>query len=172
MSTEEPEEIVYSERPNKTALKRELAARGALIEQATQLSDAELRRLGIADQDIEEIARVRAIKPSGARKRQLKFCVKRLAEADLSAVETYLNDRHSQQLALNQAFHKLEQWRDRLIEEGDGLLGEAMQEWPHLDRQQFRQLVRDARREKEHGKPVGAKKKLFRHLRELAESRA
>jgi ribosome-associated protein len=170
MSNEDPQERTYSERPNKTALKRELAARSALLEQATQLSDAELQRLGLAEEDIEEIARVRAIKPSGARNRQLKFCVKTLAEVDLSALETYLNDRHSQQLALNQAFHKLEQWRDRLIEEGDALLGEAVNEWPHLDRQQFRQLVRDAKREQEHGKPAGAKKKLFRHLRDLSEN--
>lgn len=169
MTVNDDEERVYAERPNKTALKRELAARSELIEQATGLTDRELERLGVAHEDIAEIARVRAIKPSGARNRQLKYCVKVLAEVDLSAVDKYLNDRHSQQLELNQAFHRLEHWRDRLVEEGDALLGEAAMEWPHLDRQQLRQLVRDSKREHEHGKPAGAKRKLFRYLRDLSE---
>lgn len=170
MNADEPEQTL-AVRPNKTALKRELAERSALIELATGLTDKELGRLGLAADDIAEIARVRAIKPSGARNRQLKYCVKQLAGVDLAAIDTFLNDRHSQQLEVNQAFHRLEQWRDRLIEQGDALLGEAMQEWPQLDRQQFRQLVRDARREAQQGKPAGAGRKLFRHLRELSENR-
>ena len=168
----EEQERVYAERPNKTALKRELAERGELIEQAAGLTDKELGRLGLSEETIAEIAKVRAIKPSGARNRQLKYCIKKLVNADLSAVDAYLNDRHSQQLELNQAFHRLEQWRDRLIAEGDKLLGEALAEWPMLDRQQFRLLVREAQREEEQGKPVGAKRKLFRYLRELSESQA
>lgn len=169
MTADEKQGPTYAERPNKTAIKRELAARGALIEQATGLSDAELGRLGLGDEEIAEIARVRAIRPSGARNRQLKFCVKRLADVDLGALDTYLNNRHSQRLEINQAFHRLEQWRDRLLAQGDALMGEAIAEWPGLDRQQLRQLVRDARHEVERGKPVGAKRKLFKYLRLLAE---
>jgi len=170
MTTDDEQQRVYAERPNKTAQKRELAARGALIEQATGLSNTELQRLGIAEDAVLEIAKVRAIKPSGARSRQLKYCVKRLTDTDLSAVDTYLNDRRAQQLEVNQVFHRLEGWRDRLVEEGDGLLGDVADEWPHVDRQQLRQLVRDARREAEQGKPAGAKRKLFRYLRGLEEN--
>lgn len=169
MNNEEPADDISS-RPNKTRLKREIQARSALVEQMTGLSDGELARLGMDADAIAEIARVRSIKPSGARKRQLKFCVKRLQATDLSQVELYLNNRQSQQVSANQAFHRLEQWRDRLIGEGDGVIGEVLAEWPALDRQQLRQLVRDARREREHGKPVGAGRKLFRYLRTLAEA--
>ncbi len=162
-------ETERGERPNKTRLKREIAARAALIEKMTALSDAELRRLGLPEQALGEIARVRAIRPSGARKRQLKFCLKQLRDVDLAPVEAYLDDRRARQLAVNQAFHRLEQWRDRLIEEGDGVIGELRETWPQLDRQHLRQLARDARREREHGKPAGAGRRLFRHLRELME---
>lgn len=172
MNEPEQPEIHYAERPNKTALKREIASRTELVERATGLADSELERLGLDHDQVAQIAKVRAIRPSGARKRQLKYCVKQLANADLDTVETYLNDRHSLQLAINQAFHHLERWRDRLLEQGDALLGEAMQQWPTLERQQFRQLVRDAQREQQHGKPAGAKRKLFRHLRELDEKTA
>lgn len=157
-------------RPNKSQQKRDIAARSALIEQMTGLTDQELHRLGIEDSVVAEVAKVRAIKPSGARNRQLKHCVKRTLDEDLSQVELYLADRHSQQVTANQEFHRLEQWRDRLIGEGDAVIGEIVQEWPDLDRQQLRQLVRDARREREQGKPAGAARKLFRYLRALSEA--
>ncbi len=166
---EETPERERGERPNKTRLKRELAARTALVEAAVGLSDAELARLGLGADAIAEIDRVRRIPPSGARKRQLKFCVKQLRDVDLEPLAAYLRDRRSQQVAANQALHRLERWRDRLIETGDPLLGEAAAEWPHLDRQRLRQLVRDARRERDHGKPAGAGRKLFRYLRELSD---
>ncbi len=166
---EETPERARGERPNKTRLKRELAARTALVEAAVGLSDAELARLGLDAGHIAEIDRVRRIRPSGARKRQLKFCVKQLRDADLGPLAAYLQDRRSQQLAANQALHRLERWRDRLIEAGDPLLGEAAEEWPQLDRQRLRQLVRDARRERDHAKPAGAGRRLFRYLRELSD---
>ena len=158
-----------AERPNKSLLKRQIAERSALVEQMTALTDAELRRIGVEDFVIEQVAEVRAIAPSGARNRQLKYAVKRLDDADLAIVKTYLNNRQSQQLAVNQAFHLLENWRTRLIEQGDAALGEALAVWPQIDRQQIRQLIRDARRERDVGKPAGAARKLFRYLRELGE---
>jgi ribosome-associated protein len=159
-----------SGRPNKSQQKRDIAERMELIEKMTGLADKELARLGVGQDVIDEIAKVRAIKPSGARQRQLKYCVKQLREHDLSQVDLYLNDRRSQQVAHNQAFHHLERWRDRLIDEGDGAIGALLDEWPTLERQQLRQLVRDARREREQGKPAGAGRKLFRYLRGLADA--
>ncbi len=156
------------QRPNKTALKREIAARAELLEAATRLNDKELTRLGLDAQAIAEIDKVRAIRPSGARKRQLKYCLKQLTDADFDNLRLYLDDRQSQQVEANRAFHRLERWRDRLIAEGDALIGEAAAEWPSLDRQHLRQLIRDARRERDTGKPAGAARRLFRHLRELS----
>ena len=156
-------------RPNKSQQKRDIAARTELVEKMTGLTERELERLGLADNVIAEVGKVRAIKPSGARKRQLKHCVKYLQDADLSQVELYLADRHSQQVEVNQALHRLERWRDRLVAEGDQALQQLLSELPTLDRQQMRQLVRDAQRERDQGKPAGAGRKLFRYLREQFE---
>lgn len=164
--SQHPERV---ERPNKSLLKRQIAERSELIEQMTALSDAELRRIGMEDFVIEQVAEVRAIAPSGARNRQLKYAVKHLSDDDLIQAKTYLNDRQSQQLAVNQAFHLLENWRTKLIDKGDAALGEALAVWPQIDRQQIRQLIRDARRERDTSKPAGAAKKLFRYLRELGD---
>ncbi|HXD83618.1 MAG TPA: ribosome biogenesis factor YjgA, partial [Rudaea sp.] len=65
------------------------------------------------------------------------------------------------------SLHRIEQWRDRLIGEGDTALDEFMQQFPSLDRQHLRQLTRNARAERDGQKPLHAFHELFRTLREL-----
>jgi ribosome-associated protein len=155
-----------NERPNKSALKRELAAVQQLAVRMAELSNGELERLGMGDRVRASLAQIRAMRPSGARNRELKHCTKLLQQEDLEPVRLWLDDRKALQLAENQYFHRLEKWRDRLLEAGDEALAELIAEQPGLDRQHLRQLVREAQRERHQGKPGGAAKKLFRYLRE------
>ena len=157
-----------SDRPSKSAKKRELSELQHLAEQMTGLSDKELQRLGVDAQLRAAIDLVRPMKASGARNRQLKHCVKLMDAEELEPVTLYLRDRHSQKLAVNQTFHELESLRDRLIQGGDEALSDFLESRSdrEIDRQQLRQLSRDAARERESGKPAGAGRRLFRYLRE------
>ena len=65
--------------------------------------------------------------------------------------------------------HKLEGWRDRLIDEGDTALAELLAEQPQADRQHLRQLIRNALKERSQNRPPRASRELFRYLRELLE---
>ncbi len=76
-------------------------------------------------------------------------------------------NRHNQQVAL---FHKLEQIRDRLIDDGDDAIAEVLNLWPDADRQQLRSLIRNAKKEKEGNKPPKSARLIFQYLRELAEN--
>ena len=67
-------------------------------------------------------------------------------------------------------FHKLEQLRDRLIDEGDDAVADVLNLWPDADRQQLRSLIRNAKKEKEGNKPPKSSRQIFQYLRELAES--
>jgi ribosome-associated protein len=160
------DEQAGSVRPSKSARKREFEALQALADQMTGLSDQELRRLGVAQPLREAIARVRSMRPSGARNRQLKHCVRYMDNGDLDGLRAYLVDRQSQRVAANQVFHAIEGWRDRLTDEGDAALAALFDAYPGLDRQRIRQLCRDAMRERVTGKPAGAGRRLFRHLNE------
>ncbi len=60
--------------------------------------------------------------------------------------------RHS---TVNARLHRLEQWRERLITEGDSALNELMSQFHELDRQKLRQLIRTANKERELNKPPG-----------------
>ncbi len=66
-------------------------------------------------------------------------------------------------------FHRLEHWRDALLERGDDALGEVLEAFPHADRQRLRQLVRNARDEQQRGKPPRAARELFRLLGTLQD---
>lgn len=155
-----------TERPSKSARKREIEALHVLAGQMAGLSDAELGRLGVDQALRDALALVRPMKASGARNRQLKHCVKFMDGEALGEVRAYLEDRHSQQVSANRAFHAIERWRDRLLGEGDKALEALFDTYPDLDRQRLRQLCRDAVREQESGKPAGAMRRLFRYLRE------
>ena len=76
-------------------------------------------------------------------------------------------NRHNQQVVL---FHKLENLRDRLIDQGDDAIAEVLNLWPDADRQQLRTLIRNAKKEKEGNKPPKSARQIFQYLRELAEN--
>lgn len=156
----------HAEPLSKSARKREIEALQVLAERMAGLSDRELQRLGVDQALRDAISLVRPMRPSGARNRQLKHCVKFMHGDDLAEVRAYLDNRQSQQVGVNREFHELERWRDRLVGEGDKALEELIGLHRDLDRQRLRQLVRDAGRERETGKPAGAGRKLFRYLRD------
>ena len=155
-----------SEKSSKSARKREIEELRTLADRMAALSDDELVRLGVDEVLRRAIAQVRAMRPSGARNRQIKHCVRYMDVQSLGEVRAYLEDRHSQQISANQRFHRLEQLRDRLVQSGDEALAEVIDDDPTMDRQRLRQLVRDAQREVRQGSPAGAGKKLFQFLRE------
>jgi len=158
------------EKPSKSARKRELLALQELAERMSALTDGQLSSLGVDEPLREALAQLRGMKPSGSRNRQLKHCVRFMDPDGLTEVMRYLDDRRAYQAASNQAFHQIELWRDRLIDEGDKGLEAYLEDHPSADRQHLRRLCRDAARERADGKPAGAARKLFRYLRELSES--
>jgi ribosome-associated protein len=68
-----------------------------------------------------------------------------------------------------QHFAQLEQWRDRIISEGHRAIEDFIELHSESDRQQLRNLQRQANREIEAKKPPAAARKLFAYLREMAE---
>lgn len=162
----EVDEDGFAVRPNKTRLKRELAEVRQLVVVLMESGERELAGLTLDSGFLEGLREVARMKPSGARNRQIKYLVKRLQTQDLGAVRQWHEQRDRREAEQNRRFHLLEQWRERLVAEGDAALEAFLQEQPDTDRQQLRQLIRSARKEKETGKPAGAGRKLFRWLRE------
>jgi len=162
----EIDEYGFAIRPNKTQLKQELAEIHSLVLQLIDLTEKEWLELKLTDQIMSGLKQARGMKADNARKRLLKHITKLLSKEDVGLAKDYFAQQNAQQQKLNHAFHQLENMRDRMIEEGDSVLQDFLNEHETADRQQLRQALRNAQKERDTGKPAGAGKKLFRLLRE------
>jgi ribosome-associated protein len=153
---------------SKSQKKREMHQLLQLTEKALSLSDDKLAGTGLGDKALQAIREARKMKASGARNRQLKYITKLIKQEDVQVLEDYLRETEDAHLLENKRFHQLEKWRDRLVTEGDTVMGELLQEYPHADRQQLRTLIRQAQKEAEQNKAPSASRKLFKYLRTIS----
>jgi len=155
------------ETKSKSQIKREMKDLQSLGEDLVNLSRDRLAELPLNGNLREAITLAQNIKAHGGRKRQLKFIGKLLRNSDADTILNALQLHEEKERRAAALFHKIEQWRDRLLEEGDTALEALIRDCPQADRQQIRMLIRNARKESEAGKPPTAARNLFRQLREL-----
>ncbi len=161
------EEKLYAERPNKTAIKREMLALRELGRQLVAAPSGWLEKLSMSDQLKQEIAKARGFR-KGALRRQLIFLEKLLRLEDAELIRSQLEDLTRPQQQETEHFHELEAWRDQLLQGDSVLLEELLDRFPLLDRQRIRQLVRNAQKEAKLNKPPKSSRVLFRYLREAS----
>jgi len=152
--------------PSKSQVKRELLALQELAQRLTATSRSELEPLGLSEATRAAIDETARIKDQRARRRHFKRIAKLLAREDMDAVHALVDEKASKAREAAARHHRVERWRERLIAEGDEALAELLDLCPPTDRQQLRQLMRAARREREQGR-MDAQRKLFRFLREI-----
>jgi ribosome-associated protein len=152
---------------SKSQRKRDAQAVKSLAGKLIGLSPARLAEVPLDDALRREILSARSIRSNVARKRQLQFVAKLLRRDDTAAIEEALAgfDREASQLTARQ--HRAEAWRDRLLADGDAAVGALLERRRDTDAQAIRQLLRNARREADRGKPPAAARSLFRLLRDM-----
>ncbi len=163
MSSEEPRK--NREIPSKSQRKREAQALFNLGRELVRLDRPTFERVPLPDEIREAVEEARAIKSHVAHKRQLQFLARRLRNIDAEPIREALHAEQSSARELTLRQHRIEAWRDRLIDEGDAALEILIPVYGPQEIQTLRQLVRAARSESERGKPPASARKLFRHLR-------
>jgi len=166
---EEMEEGVeyYAIRPNKTRIKKEIAALFQLAEEISALSLATINSFELPENIRTGIIQVSGMGHTGARKRLLKYLAGQLHKIDVEPILEKLSRLKNQSAHAVREHHIVERWRDRLIAEGDNALAALLDEHPHADRQQLRQLVRNAQKELQAAKPPKSSRLLYRYLKTL-----
>ncbi|KOO16990.1 hypothetical protein AKJ18_00075 [Vibrio xuii] len=162
---EEEEEIIWV---SKTELKRDMEELQKLGEELASLKPSVLEKFPLSEDLAEAIKDAQRFK-NEARRRQLQYIGKLMRFEDpepLQAALDKVRNKHSQATA---ELHKLEQLRDRIVEEGDSAIADAMDLYPSADRQRLRQLARQAVKEKASGKPAKAFREIFQVLKALNE---
>lgn len=151
---------------SKTQLKREAAELVDLGKAIAALSDSQLKAMPLETGLRSAIQDVRKMHKGPAIKRQFKYIGKLLREQDVEVLREALDRQLQQDRFATARLHQLEQWRDRLIAEGDSALSDFVSEYPQADRQHLRQMIRIAVKEQSQGKPPASARKLFKYLRE------
>ncbi|WP_275287096.1 ribosome biogenesis factor YjgA [Halomonas elongata] len=156
------------ERPSKSQLKREMHALQSLGERLIAMNEAERARFPLSDELLAAIDETGRIRAREARRRHMQYVGKLMRREDLDGIRAVFDELDREQLQRDHAFHRLEKWRDRLIDEGDNAVAAFIDAFPDTDRQALRQLIRNARRERDQGKPPTNARRLFKLIRETA----
>lgn len=161
--------VYYAVRPNKTQIKKDMAALFAFSEEISELTPAQLKNLELPESIYKALVEVSGMPHKGARKRLLKFITGQLHKIDIEPILEKLARMKNKSAHAVREHHHVERWRDKLIAEGNEALAELLNEQPHADRQQLRQLLRNAQKEAEAVKPPKSSRLLYRYLKNLFE---
>ena len=161
--TDEEEEIIWV---SKSEIKRDAEHLKKLGGSLINLTPANLAKMPL-DDDLRDAVELAQRLRLEARRRQIQYIGKLLRNLDPEPIQEALDkveNRHNQQLALLQ---KLELIRDQLIEQGDTALNPLLEEYPSLDRQHLRNLIRSAQKEKQANKPPKNYREIFQYLKSI-----
>lgn len=156
--------------PSRSEERREALAVLELASKMIEQNDSRISQLPMSAELVDLTLTSKKITSQIARKRQMQFLAKQLRRQDdevLVAIRAALDFDKNISRQETASLHRVEAWRDRLIEEGDAALAELLNEYPSADRQHLRQLARNAKEEKLKNKAPHAFRDLFRELREL-----
>jgi ribosome-associated protein len=156
--------------PSRSQQRREALDVLVLGQQLVALSAAQLARLPIPDDLLPHIEDTQRITQHVARKRQLAFLAKQMRRIDdetLDAIRDALDAGGEAARREAAELHRVEDWRERLLDGGDEALSALLEEFPGADRQRMRQLLRNTAEERARNKPPHAFRELFRELRAL-----
>lgn len=160
--------------PSRSEQRREALEVLALAEQLMGLTRAQLDQLPMEAELRDLVLESQRITAPVARKRQLHYLAKimrREEDEALDAIRHALDHDRSQARRETAELHRIEAWRERLIEDGDDALSELVTEFPDADRHRLRQLARTAKEERLHNRHPHCFRELFRELRDLLTER-
>lgn len=159
--------------PSRSQQRRDALDVLALAGRLVDLPERQLAAVPMPDELRELVRESRRITAQIARKRQLQFLAKAMRREDedvLDTIRSTLEKDRDQTRRETAELHRLEAWRERLLDGGDEALAEFLDQHPDADRQLLRQLVRNARLERERQRPPRAFRELFRTLKTLMGS--
>jgi len=152
---------------SKSQIKREMHELQKLGEELVALSAAARAKIPLDDelQDALQLADKLGNKREALR-RHIQFIGRLMRTRDLEPIEQALALLRNTNQAATRQFHKVENWRDKLITDSDAVT-EFIAAYPQVDVQQLRQLIRNAKKEQEKQQPPKYYRELFQLIKPL-----
>jgi ribosome-associated protein len=153
------------EGPSKSERKRLMLALQKLGEKLVNLSPDLLAKIPLEETLRTAILEARTITKHEAKRRQLQYVGRLMRDIDPVPIQSAIDILESKSNLSKAKFHQMERWRDTLIAEEDEAVQRFLEQYPDTDRQQLRQLVRNAKKALK-----GADTELFRYIRKIIET--
>ena len=117
--------------PSKSQLKRDAEALQKMGEEIVSLSHSELEKIPLDEELAEAVELGRKLKPKKDEsfRRHLQFIGRLMRSRDVEPIVEALSIIKNRHSTVNARLHRLEQWRERLINEGDSALNELMSQF-------------------------------------------
>ncbi len=152
---------------SKSQIKREFAELQRLGEQLVTLKPGQIASFTFSQTMLDALEEYTRIKNRTAQQRHIRRIGKLLADEDVSSIRDTLERLDSNHPDKRRRLELLEQWRERLVADGDSALNEFSAICQAVDRHYLRQLIRAAQKELSSGKTQTATKKIFAYLKTL-----
>jgi ribosome-associated protein len=153
---------------SKTQRKAAMHALQDIGKELVELPANKLEKLDLPDELRRAVEDCRRFTKHGAIRRQLQYIGRLMRGVDEAPIARQLAAWKGESDEEKALLHRIERWRNRLIED-DEALTLFLNEHPQADTTQLRQLVRNARLEAAQNKPPKASRAIFRLVRELLE---
>jgi ribosome-associated protein len=156
-----------SERPSKSARKRQSSSLQELGEALIELPDEIFDTLPLPETLRDAVLLARRITSRSAQVRQRQFIGKLMRKVDAEPIRALIEQHRERHRLEARRFKRLEQWRDRILREGESALVELRELQPRADLTELARLASEAHVERERGVAPRAARELFQRLREL-----
>lgn len=152
--------------PSKTQIKQAMRELQNMAVELTKLKPEQLATIPLTPELERALAETKKIKKNEALRRHHQYLGRLMRNVDHEAIQAALTELQDEQNRLIRLSHAMEHWRDQLIEGDETVLQQFIDHFPQVDRQHLRQLVRNAKDERQAEKPPANGRKLFRFIRE------
>lgn len=163
-----PEEGEDIQPLSKTRKKQAMHALQDIGKELVKLPANKLERLDLPEELRRAVEDCRRFTKHEAIRRQLQYIGRLMRGVDEEPIARQLAAWRGESDEEKALMHRIERWRDRLIENDDAVTL-FLNEYPQTDTTQLRQLIRNARFEAANNKPPKSSRAIFRLVREVME---
>jgi ribosome-associated protein len=169
-SSLEPDEGgANSDRPSKSALKRQMHSLQDLGLELAELPASRVARLELPEALLDALAEYRRTRSHEGRRRQLQFVGKLMRRTDEAAIREAVAAYKLGSAKETLALHEAERWREELLASDDAATG-WLNQHPDTDAQQLRSLLRAARKDAKAEAPEQRHGRAYRELFQLVKA--
>ncbi len=158
------DENSVGERPSRSARKRESEGLQELGEQLVDLHDSILAQLDLPETLRDAILAAREITSHGALLRQRQYIGRLMRTIDAGPIRAVLDRQQLRHRAAGARFHRVEEWRGRLLLEGAAAVPALTAIAPNIEPAELGRLIDAAKRAHDDPTRRAAARALFRYL--------